>query len=59
MLAAGTRMIAQPTEELVGRTAEFGTLDDALAELERRRFVALELMGEPGIGKTRLLGASG
>jgi hypothetical protein len=44
-MLASRRMIAQPTEELVGRTAEFGLLDLALAELERQRFVALELVG--------------
>jgi DNA-binding CsgD family transcriptional regulator/tetratricopeptide (TPR) repeat protein len=43
-------------EQLVGRTEELGWLDNALAELERgRQSVAVELMGEPGIGKTRLL----
>jgi ATP/maltotriose-dependent transcriptional regulator MalT len=52
-------MLAHPSEELVGRTAEFGSLDRALAELERQRFVALELVGEPGIGKTRLLAELG
>src|SRR5688500_17466288 len=40
---------------LVGRTAEVGSLDGALAELQRKRFRALEVVGEPGIGKTRLL----
>jgi predicted ATPase/DNA-binding CsgD family transcriptional regulator len=42
-------------EQLVGRAEELGALDDALAELDRARSVALELVGEPGIGKTRLL----
>src|SRR5215210_8194861 len=42
-------------EHLVGRAGEVGALDDALAELDRVRSVALELVGEPGIGKTRLL----
>jgi DNA-binding NarL/FixJ family response regulator len=42
-------------EHLVGRAEELGALDDALAELDRARSVALELVGEPGIGKTRLL----
>ena len=53
MLAA-IRM-AQPADQLVGRTAELGVIGDALAELERRNFGALELRGEPGMGKTRLL----
>ena len=42
-------------EHLVGRAETCGVLDDALAELDRGRAAALELMGEPGIGKTRLL----
>ncbi len=47
--------MAQPSEQLVGRAAELGAIDSALAGLERKRFGALELVGEPGIGKTRLL----
>ena len=47
--------MAQPAEQIVGRAAELGEIDEALAGLERRRFCALELVGEPGIGKTRLL----
>src|SRR5215210_2961861 len=42
-------------EHLVGRAEELGALDHALAELARSRSVALELVGEPGIGKSRLL----
>ena len=42
-------------EQLVGRAEELGGLDDALAELAQGRSVAIELVGEPGIGKTRLL----
>ena len=52
MLASG---MAQVAEQLVGRDAELTSLDHALAELEQGRPVALELAGEPGIGKTRLL----
>ena len=48
--------MAQPADQLVGRAAELGVIDSALAGLERRTFGALELAGEPGIGKTRLLG---
>ena len=48
-------VMAQPADQLVGRAAELGVIDSALAELERKRFGALELVGEPGIGKTRLL----
>ena len=40
---------------LVGRAAELDALDRALAELDRGRSAALQLVGEPGIGKTRLL----
>jgi len=47
--------MAQPAEQLVGRAAELGVIDSALAGLERRSFSALELAGEPGIGKTRLM----
>ena len=42
--------------QLVGRTDELGAIESALGGLERRSFGALELVGEPGIGKTRLLG---
>src|SRR5262245_17829004 len=42
-------------EHLVGRAEELGALDRALAELERGRPAAIEVVGEPGIGKTRLL----
>jgi DNA-binding CsgD family transcriptional regulator len=48
-----------PAEQLVGRTAELGSLEQALAELTRKRPGALELVGEPGIGKTRLLAELG
>jgi ATP/maltotriose-dependent transcriptional regulator MalT len=41
--------------KLVGRTAELGSLDQALAGLERRRSSVLAVVGEPGMGKTRLL----
>jgi len=40
---------------LIGRAEEVGLLDHALAELDRGRWAALELVGEPGIGKSRLL----
>src|SRR6266516_5415619 len=42
-------------EHLVGRADELGSLDQVLAELDRGRSAAIELAGEPGIGKTRLL----
>ena len=42
-------------EHLVGRSEELLAIDHALARLDRGGPAALELMGEPGIGKTRLL----
>jgi predicted ATPase len=47
--------MAQPAEQLVGRAEELGVLDAALADLDGRRPGVVELEGEPGIGKTRLL----
>jgi predicted ATPase len=58
MLARGTTM-AEPAEEIVGRAAELGSLDDALAGLVRGSSHLLALAGEPGIGKTRLLAELG
>jgi ATP/maltotriose-dependent transcriptional regulator MalT len=40
---------------LVGRAEELGTLDDLLAAADGGRPLAVEVVGEPGIGKTRLL----
>jgi predicted ATPase len=42
-------------DHLVGRAAELGSLEEALARFQRHGFTALEISGEPGIGKTRLL----
>ena len=47
--------MAQVAEQLVGRTAELETFDRALTELDKGAPAAIELVGEPGIGKTRLL----
>ena len=47
--------MAQVAELLVGRTAELEVFDQALAELGQGGAGAIELVGEPGIGKTRLL----
>ena len=44
-----------PAAPLVGRVAELALMDEALAEVTRGRWTALDLVGEPGIGKTRLL----
>src|SRR5262245_35994278 len=43
-------------ERLVGRADELGSLQRILDELARGHPGAIELAGEPGIGKTRLLG---
>jgi ATP/maltotriose-dependent transcriptional regulator MalT len=48
--------MAQVAEQLVGRAEELGALDRALSALPAGRAPALALVGEPGIGKTRLLG---
>jgi ATP/maltotriose-dependent transcriptional regulator MalT len=47
--------VALSAESFVGRAAELGSLEDALARVVRQGFTALEVSGEPGIGKTRLL----
>jgi len=40
---------------LVGRTEELGSLKQVLSELDQGRARAVEVVGEAGIGKTRLL----
>src|SRR3982750_2554465 len=47
--------MALVTEHLVGRAAELGTLEGAVEELKREGAAASLLVGDPGIGKTRLL----
>ena len=42
-------------EQLIGRAETCGVFDDVLAELDRGQSAPLVLVGEPGIGKTRLL----
>ena len=42
-------------DHFVGRAEELRALDRVLTELEQGRASAIELVGEPGIGKTRLL----
>ena len=42
-------------DPLVGRAGELASLERALDELDHGRPAAVELLGEPGIGKTRLL----
>jgi ATP/maltotriose-dependent transcriptional regulator MalT len=46
---------AREDEPLVGRAAELAVLEDALDELDIGSPGAVALLGEPGIGKTRLL----
>jgi ATP/maltotriose-dependent transcriptional regulator MalT len=47
--------VAALTDHLVGRTEELSSLDRVLAELDQGRPAPFVLVGEPGIGKTRLL----
>ena len=47
--------MAQAAEQLVGRADELGSFDRLLEELDRGGSSAVVLVGEPGIGKTRLL----
>jgi ATP/maltotriose-dependent transcriptional regulator MalT len=47
--------MALHTDHLVGRAEELSSLDRALAELDQGRSAAILVVGEPGIGKTRLL----
>src|SRR6266540_2319308 len=47
--------MAPRTEHLVGRAHELSALEQVLDELDRGRPGAFELVGEAGIGKTRLL----
>lgn len=42
-------------DHLVGRAEELGMLDHVLIEVDQGRAAAIEVVGEPGIGKTRLL----
>ncbi|HEX6023689.1 MAG TPA: AAA family ATPase [Solirubrobacter sp.] len=51
--------MTQLADEIVGREGELRAFDAALDELARQNPVALELEGEPGIGKTRLLAELG
>ena len=43
------------SEHLVGRAEELGAFDQLLAELDSGEAAAIALVGEPGMGKTRLL----
>ena len=48
--------MSRTAASLVGRSAELAALDQAL-DAARRGFAAIAVAGEPGLGKTRLLGA--
>src|SRR3954467_5696881 len=43
------------TDDFVGRAEELRTFDQALAEIDHGRAAAIDLVGEPGMGKTTLL----
>lgn len=45
----------RPTLELVGREAELAALREAVDSARRRQSALVELVGEPGIGKSRLV----
>jgi len=47
--------VTLPIGHFVGRASELGSLERILNELDRGSPGAIELVGEPGIGKTRLL----
>jgi ATP/maltotriose-dependent transcriptional regulator MalT len=54
LCSAGAKLVSMG-EHLVGRAEACGVFDGALVGLDRGRANALALVGEPGIGKTRLL----
>src|SRR5436190_1691520 len=58
-LSCSRRDVGAQTDQLVGRAGELDSLARALAELDQGRSVATLLVGEPGIGKTRLLAEFG
>ena len=54
-LLAGARDAERSLAPLVGRDAELAVLDDALDDCRRGRGRLVDLVGEPGIGKSRLV----
>jgi MoxR-like ATPase len=48
--------VVSRAEHLVGPAETLGAVTDALSEFDSGRSAALALVGEPEIGKTRLLG---
>jgi class 3 adenylate cyclase/tetratricopeptide (TPR) repeat protein len=55
--AARRRLLAPSGEPLLGREAELDRLEEALARSAESRGGAVQVVGEPGIGKSRLLEA--
>jgi DNA-binding CsgD family transcriptional regulator len=51
----GEAVVPHVAEQLVGRRPQLEILEVALAQVSAGSAAAVELMGEPGIGKTRLL----
>ena len=54
MTHAGARLARRP-DAFVGRDDELDSLEQLLDEVDRGEAIAVEVLGEPGIGKTRLL----
>src|SRR5262245_57963914 len=54
-MLAGKDTRAVPADHLVGRIDELGAIDQVLTELDLGRAGAIAFVGQPGIGKTRLL----
>ncbi|MGH3119326.1 MAG: ATP-binding protein, partial [Gaiellales bacterium] len=48
-------MASNGAQQITGRKRELAALDRALATLERGSGATVALLGEPGIGKSRLL----
>jgi DNA-binding NarL/FixJ family response regulator len=55
MTHATARRPGRRDEGLIGRAGKLDAFDRALDEMDRGSSVAIDLAGEPGIGKTRLL----
>ncbi|MEY2571046.1 MAG: hypothetical protein QOE63_1396, partial [Acidimicrobiaceae bacterium] len=49
--------VEESTTPLIGRTAEMAVIRDALAQAHEGRGSVIQLIGEPGIGKSRLVAA--
>jgi ATP/maltotriose-dependent transcriptional regulator MalT len=54
-MLAKRRTMAQLAERFVGRAEELGSLTDLVAQLGGGRASAIDFVGDPGIGKSRLL----